>query len=116
MHAKQQRIIFHMGNIVSVLLLPAIPILMAWFVASCLLYSQLIGHPEARIAEETRWAGYRFYGVLGLVCIIALSPLNKVLPILHFCVIAWFLAIVIVVPCSIRDIYRLAHARSAAFA
>lgn len=111
MHFNRQLIILHTGNLIAVILMPVIPLLMTWFVASCVIYSQLIGQSVSQIIEETRWAGYRFYGILGVSCILALSPITKFFPVLHFCVFVWLISVLVVAPYSIRDIYRLTQVR-----
>ncbi|WP_221765021.1 hypothetical protein [Methyloradius palustris] len=101
---------FNLGCMIAVLVLPVIPILMLWLVASCVLYAFLIGYPNQEISHYTRIAGYRFYGAIGVVAIMAsftqhiyFIPATKV-PVW---MLLWVLSVLAVVPLSIRDILSL---------
>ena len=89
------------GNIVSILL-PPLPIL--WFGISMLIYALHRHHPDSRVGEYTRWAGYRFYGVMGLII-----PVGTFFPGkgITSWLIAWAVGVLIIVPWSIWSIARV---------
>jgi len=89
-----------LGNIIAILI-PPLPIL--WFGISMLIYALHRHHPDPKVGEYTRWAGYRFYGVMGLIIPVGtFFPGKGVTPWL----IAWALGILIIVPWSIWSIVR----------
>ena len=91
------------GNIVS-MLLPPLPLL--WFGASILVYALHRHHPDPRVGEYTRWAGYRFYAVMGLII-----PVGTFFPgdAKMAWLIAWLVGILIIVPWSAWSIWRAWH-------
>lgn len=88
------------GNIVS-MLLPPLPLL--WFGASILVYALHRHHPDPRVGEYTRWAGYRFYAVMGLII-----PVGTFFPgdARLAWLIAWLVGILAIVPWSAWSIRR----------
>lgn len=88
------------GNIVS-MLLPPLPVL--WFGASMLVYALHRHHPDPKVGEYTRWAGYRFYAVMGLIIPVGtFFPGDAKVAWLS----AWILGILIIVPWSAWSILR----------
>jgi len=88
------------GNIVSILL-PPLPVL--WFGLSMLVFALHRHHPDSKVGDYTRWAGYRFYAVMGLII-----PVGTFFPgdAWMAWVIAWVLGILIIVPWSAWSIVR----------
>ncbi|WP_408065677.1 hypothetical protein [endosymbiont of unidentified scaly snail isolate Monju] len=88
------------GNIVS-MLLPPLPLL--WFGASMLVYAMHRHHPDPRVGEYTRWAGYRFYAVMGLII-----PVGTFFPgdAKIAWLVAWIVGILVIVPWSAWSILR----------
>lgn len=88
------------GNIVS-MLIPPLPVL--WFGISMLIYALHRHHPDPRVGKYTQWAGYRFYGVMGLVIPVGtFFPGDGMVPWL----VAWGTGIVLIVPWSLWSIAR----------
>lgn len=88
------------GNIVS-MLLPPLPVL--WFGLSILVYAMHRHHPDPKVGEYTRWAGYRFYAVMGLII-----PVGTFFPgdAKVAWLVAWILGILVIVPWSAWSILR----------
>ncbi len=100
--AAVRRAAMHMdiGNIVS-MLLPPLPLL--WFGASMLVYALHRHHPDPRVGEYTRWAGYRFYAVMGLII-----PVGTFFPgdAKVAWLVAWIVGILVIVPWSVWSLLR----------
>jgi len=89
------------GNIVS-MLLPPLPVL--WFGFSILVYAMNRHHPDPKVGEYTRWAGYRFYAVMGLIIPVGtFFPGKGIFPWL----VAWAIGILVIVPWSVWSILRV---------
>ena len=98
--------VFNLGCIVATLLPVLAPI---WIAGSIFTYAAVAHHPDERVGEYTRQAGYRFYGMAGtLVVILNFSGELKALfgGALHMWLAVWAVAILAVVPLGLRDIYR----------
>lgn len=68
--ARQSRLAaraFNIGNIIAA----SVPVLMfIWFAASIFVYASIAHHPDLRVREYNRFAGYRFYGIVGTFVVI----------------------------------------------
>ncbi len=53
---------FNIGSIIAAFIPVLVPI---WFAGSIFTYAAVAHHPDLRVREYNRWAGYRFYGVIG---------------------------------------------------
>jgi hypothetical protein len=95
---------FYLGNLCAVILLPLIPLFLIWLVTSCVIYCLLIGYPDPHLKRSLQWAGYRFYGSIGLCCIVA--PFFHQFADLWFWYALWGFAVVVVVPLTIMDIFQ----------
>jgi hypothetical protein len=101
--------IFIIGSIISVLVPP---LLMVWIAASIFAYASVAHHPDMRVREYQRWAGYRFYGLVGtLVVVLNFSGamqswlgggMNLLLTV-------WVLSLLVIVPLGIRDLIRISR-------
>lgn len=101
--------IFIIGSIISVLVPP---LLMVWIAASIFAYASVAHHPDMRVREYQRWAGYRFYGLVGtLVVVLNFSGamqawlgggMNLVFTV-------WVVSLLVVVPLGIRDLIRISR-------
>ncbi len=63
--AKQCRLssqIVNLGSMIAVLIFPLITL---WFAGSIFAYAAVGHHPDLRVREYNRYAGYRFYGFAG---------------------------------------------------
>lgn len=58
---------FNFCSVISIILMPVFPLLLIWIAASIVVYSSNIYHPSPRVRAYTKWAGYRFYGLTGLM-------------------------------------------------
>lgn len=64
--AKQARFsarLFNLGSMVAACVPVLIPL---WFAGSIFVYAMVAHHPDLRVREYNRLAGYRFYGIVGL--------------------------------------------------
>jgi hypothetical protein len=101
--------IFIIGSMISVLVPP---LLMVWIAASIFAYASVAHHPDMRVREYQRWAGYRFYGLVGtLVVVLNFSGamqawlgggMNLVFTV-------WVVSLLVVVPLGIRDLIRISR-------
>jgi hypothetical protein len=99
--------IFIIGSIISVLVPP---LLMIWIAASIFAYASVAHHPDMRVREYQRWAGYRFYGLVGtLVVVLNFSgAMNAwVGGGKNLLLTVWAVSILVIVPLGIRDLIRI---------
>ena len=86
----------------------SLPPLMIWLGASIFVYASIAHHPNPRTAHFNKWAGYRFYGVMGSLVVIG--------PAIYGLLGGWMglmlvlgLAVTIIVPWALFDIYKAAR-------
>lgn len=48
----------------------SVPPIMIWLAASIFVYASVAHHPDRRVVQYNRWAGYRFYGATGLLVVL----------------------------------------------
>ncbi len=100
--AKRAAALMNYGNIIAILV--PFPLLIFWFGASMLVYAMNRHHPNPKVGHYTQQAAYRFYGTTGFFIVIA-----TFIPgggwIWHL--LAWALAILVLVPWSIIDLRRI---------
>lgn len=101
--------LFIIGSMISVLLPPLI---MVWIAISIFVYASVAHHPDHRVREYQRWAGYRFYGIAGTLVVILnfAGPLKALLGgTSNMLVTIWAVSLLVVVPLGIRDLIRISR-------
>jgi len=89
------------GNILAIIF---VPLIIFWFGASMLVYAMNRHHPNPKVGHYTQQAAYRFYGVTGFFTAAAtFIPGNGWV----YYLIAWVLAVLIIIPWSILDLLRI---------
>jgi hypothetical protein len=107
--SKQQKLsaqIFNIASIVSVLIPPLI---LLWIAASIFTYAAVAHHPNPRVREFLRPAGFRFYGLVGsLVVVLNFSGLMKqwMGSASSVWLTVWVVSFLVIVPLGVRDILR----------
>ena len=99
--------IFIIGSILAVIVPPLI---MVWVAASIFVYASAAHHPDQRVVEYQRWAGYRFYGITGsLVVLLNFTGELKALlgGTFTMWMTVWAVCVLVVVPLGIRDLMRI---------
>ncbi|HWR76590.1 MAG TPA: hypothetical protein VN283_05195 [Thiobacillus sp.] len=86
----------------------SLPPVMIWLAGSIFVYASIAHHPNPRAAHFNKWAGYRFYGVMGSLVVIG--------PVIYGLLGGWQglmlvlgLAVTIIVPWALFDIYKAAR-------
>lgn len=86
----------------------SLPPLMIWWGGSIFVYASIANHPNPRAVHFNKWAGYRFYGVMGSLVVIG--------PAIYGLLDGWLglmlvlgLAVAIIVPWALFDIYKAAR-------
>ncbi|MDP1681997.1 MAG: hypothetical protein Q8L39_09520 [Burkholderiales bacterium] len=86
----------------------SLPPLMIWLGASIFVYASIAHHPNPRTTHFNKWAGYRFYGVMGSLMVFG--------PAIYGLLDGWMglmlvlgLAVTIIVPWALFDIYKAAR-------
>jgi hypothetical protein len=101
--------IFIIGSIISVLVPP---LLMVWIAASIFAYASVAHHPDMRVREYQRWAGYRFYGLVGTL-VVALNFSGAMQAWLgggmNLLLTVWVLSLLVIVPLGVRDLIRISR-------
>lgn len=101
--------LFILGSILAVVVFPLI---MVWIAASIFVYASAAHHPDRRVGEFQRWAGYRFYGLVGtLVVTLNFSGEMKawVGGGVNLLIAVWVVSLLVVVPLGIRDLIRISR-------
>ncbi|OFZ81406.1 MAG: hypothetical protein A2583_05920 [Bdellovibrionales bacterium RIFOXYD1_FULL_53_11] len=86
----------------------SLPPVMLWLGASIFVYASIAHHPNDLTTHYNKWAGYRFYGVMGSLVVIG--------PVIYDLLGGWQglmlvlgLAVAIIVPWALFDIYKAAR-------
>jgi hypothetical protein len=86
----------------------SLPPVMIWLGASIFVYASIAHHPNPRTVHYNKWAGYRYYGVMGSLMVVGpmlyglLRGLPGVMLVVGF-------AVAIIVPWALFDIYQAAR-------
>lgn len=86
----------------------SLPPIMIWLGASIFVYASIAHHPNARTAHYNKWAGYRFYGVMGSMVVIG-QPIYGLLGGWQGLMLVMGLAVAIIVPWALFDIVKAAR-------
>ena len=95
-------------NIAFLPFVMSLPPVMLWLGGSIFVYASIAHHPNPRTVYYNKWAGYRFYGVMGSLVVIG--------PSIYGLVGGWKglmlvmgLAVAIIVPWALVDLYKAAR-------
>lgn len=80
----------------------SLPPVMLWLAASIFVYAMVAHHPDLRVRHYNKWAGYRYYAVVGSLTILA----NDLAHLPTGWGGVWALLILALVPWSLYDIWR----------
>jgi hypothetical protein len=86
----------------------SLPPVMLWLGASIFVYASIAHHPNPRTTHYNKWAGYRFYGVMGSLMVIG-PAIYGLLDGWQGLMLVLGLAVAIIVPWAIVDIVRAAR-------
>jgi hypothetical protein len=86
----------------------SLPPVMIWLGGSIFVYASIAHHPNARTAYYNKWAGYRFYGVMGSLVVIG-PAIYGLLGGWQGLMLVLGLAVAIIVPWALYDIYKAAR-------
>jgi hypothetical protein len=89
-------------------LVMSLPPIMIWLGASIFVYASIAHHPNARAVHYNKWAGYRFYGVMGSLMVFG-PGIYGLFDGWQGLVLVQGLAVAIIVPWALYDIYRAAR-------
>jgi hypothetical protein len=106
-HCRRSAQIFIIGSMLAVVIPPLI---MVWIAASIFVYASVAHHPDMRVREFQRHAGYRFYGLVGsLVVVLNFSGEMKAWlgGGMNLMLTVWAVSLLLVVPLGIRDLIRI---------
>jgi hypothetical protein len=80
----------------------SLPPIMIWLAASIFVYASIAHHPDLKVRHYNKWAGYRYYAIVGTLTIFA-NDLAQ-LPTGWFGV--WGLLLIALVPWSLYAVWR----------
>lgn len=86
----------------------SLPPVMIWFGGSIFVYASIAHHPNSQVAHYNKWAGYRFYGVMGSLVVIG-PAIYGLLGGWQGLMLVMGLAVAIIVPWALLDIVRAAR-------
>lgn len=95
--------VFNLATIVAVLI--PLPLLMIWVGASMFVYAANAHHPDERVAQYTRRAGFRFYGVAGAMVIFG-QPIVSWLGGWKGVLAIWAIFAVVLIPMAVWEIFK----------
>ncbi len=103
--AKDSRLAAQAFNLGSILAVLIAPLLMIWIAVSIFVYASIAHHPNKKVAEYNRWAGYRFYGVAGFMVPFG-SPIYEIFGNWHGVLALWAIMFIVVVPWGIWSVIK----------
>jgi hypothetical protein len=86
----------------------SLPPVMIWLGASIFVYASIAHHPNPLTAHYNKWAGYRYYGVMGSLVVFG-QPIYDLLGGWQGLMLVLGLAVTIIVPWALFDIYKAAR-------
>jgi hypothetical protein len=86
----------------------SLPPVMIWLGASIFVYASIAHHPNPLTAHYNKWAGYRYYGVMGSLVVFG-QPIYDLLGGWLGLMLVLGLAVAIIVPWALFDIYKAAR-------
>ena len=86
----------------------SLPPVMLWLGASIFVYASIAHHPNPRTTHYNKWAGYRFYGVMGSLMVVG-PAIYGMLDGWQGLMLVLGLAVLIIVPWALFDIYKAAR-------
>ncbi len=86
----------------------SLPPVMIWLGGSIFVYASIAHHPNSRAAHYNKWAGYRYYGVMGSLVVIG-PAIYGLLGGWQGLMLVLGLAVAIIVPWAIYDIFKAAR-------
>ena len=86
----------------------SLPPVMIWLGGSIFVYASIAHHPNPRTAHFNKWAGYRFYGVMGSLVVIG-PAIYGLLGGWQGLMLVLGSAVLIIVPWALYDIYKAAR-------
>jgi hypothetical protein len=86
----------------------SLPPVMIWLGASIFVYASIAHHPNPLVAHYNKWAGYRFYGVMGSLVVIG-PAIYGLLGGWQGLMLVLGSAVAIIVPWAIYDIIQAAR-------
>ncbi|MDP2961812.1 MAG: hypothetical protein Q8N54_03570 [Sulfurimicrobium sp.] len=104
--ADQQRFSARIFNLASMIAVLIPPLLMIWIAASIFAYASVAHHPNPKVVNYNRFAGYRFYGVAGAMVVLG-QPIYGLFSNWHGLLAIWAIFAVVVIPWGIRDLLQV---------
>ncbi|MFN3750036.1 MAG: hypothetical protein ACK4SR_01605 [Thiobacillus sp.] len=86
----------------------SLPPIMIWLGASIFVYASIAHHPNPRTVHYNKWAGYRFYGVMGSMVVFG-QIIYGVLGGWQGLMLVLGIAVAIIVPWALVDIVKAAR-------
>lgn len=99
-------VLFTLGQAISgnkiILFAMSLPPVMLWLAASIFVYAMIGHHPDLKVRHYNKWAGYRYYAVVGFMTIMA----NDLAHLPTGWNGVWGLFILALVPWALYDIWK----------
>ena len=92
---------FSLGNLIS--MIAPFPLGIFWFGASMVVYAMNRHHPNPRVGYYTQQGAYQFYGILGLVVVVATFFGAD----LFYWLVTWAISAAILIPMSIYNLMKI---------
>jgi hypothetical protein len=80
----------------------SLPPIMIWVAASMFVYAAIAHHPNERVRHYNKWAGYRYYGLVGFLTIFA----NDISHLPGGWGVVWGIFILALLPWSLWDLWK----------
>jgi len=104
--AAQSRFAAQVFNLASMIVTAFPPLLMIWIAASIFVYASVAHHPNERVRQFNRIAGYRFYGIAGALLMLGSPIYSMVNAGWKGLLVVWAVLAVVVIPWGIWDLIK----------
>lgn len=101
---------FTFFSCLAVLALPLVIPMFIWVAASIFMYAAAAHHPNPKVVDYVRYAGYRFYATFALLVVMGFFGfmLAEWIGRLNLILLVWAITILLVIPLGVRDMWRAA--------
>ncbi|HRH80779.1 MAG TPA: hypothetical protein PLW81_07025 [Thiobacillaceae bacterium] len=80
----------------------SLPPVMIWLAFSIFVYAAIAHHPNLRVRHYNKWAGYRYYGLVGFLTIFS----NDIAHLPGGWFLVWGIMLAALVPWSLWDVWK----------
>lgn len=103
--AANSRLSAQLFTIASLIATIIPPLLMIWIAASIFVYASIAHHPNPKVVQYNRIAGYRFYSAAGSMVVFG-QPIYSIFENWHGLLAIWTVLAAIIIPWGVWDLIK----------